>query len=88
MELMKSMGKLKSKVGEISRQKVEPTPKGDEKKQWKICSNNSRSCMEVHTCKCTQGCTFSTASRNEGERIIMKKKENITPNLEQVLEEQ
>ncbi len=29
--------------------------------------------MEVHTCECTKGCTFSTASRNEGERITMKK---------------
>jgi hypothetical protein len=31
--------------------------------------------MEVHTCKCTKGCTFSTALGNEGERIIMKKGE-------------
>jgi hypothetical protein len=30
--------------------------------------------MEVHTCECIEGCTFSTASRNEGERITMKKK--------------
>jgi hypothetical protein len=44
--------------------------------------------MEVHICECTLGCTFSIALENEGEKIIMKKKENITPNLEQVLEEQ
>jgi len=79
MELMKSMGKLKSTVGERSRKNVEPTPKHEVKKKvmrinnGKICTNNSRSCMEVHTCKCTEGCTFSTASRNEGERITMKK---------------
>ncbi len=59
MELMKSMGKLKSKVGERSRQNVEPTPEDEgrkkvmKKKQWKFCTNNSRSCMEVHTCEST-----------------------------------
>jgi hypothetical protein len=56
---MKSMGKLKSKVGERSRQNVEPTPEDEgrkkvmKKKQWKFCTNNSRSCMEVHTCEST-----------------------------------
>ncbi len=75
---MISMGKLKSKVGERSKQNVEPTlkdegRKGDEKKQWKICTNNFRSCMEVHTCEYTEGCTFSIASGNEGERITTKK---------------
>jgi hypothetical protein len=44
--------------------------------------------MEVHTCECTKGCTFSTALGNEGERITIKKKENVIPNLEQILEEQ
>jgi hypothetical protein len=29
--------------------------------------------MEVHTCEYTEGCTFSIASRNEGERITTKK---------------
>jgi hypothetical protein len=33
MELMKSMGKLKSKVGERFKQNVEPTPKDEERKK-------------------------------------------------------
>jgi hypothetical protein len=33
MELMKSMGKLKSKVGERSRQNVEPTSKDEGRKK-------------------------------------------------------
>jgi hypothetical protein len=33
MELMKSMGKLKSKAGERFRQNVEPTPKDEGRKQ-------------------------------------------------------
>jgi hypothetical protein len=33
MELMKSMGKQKSKVGERSRQNVEPTPKDEGRKK-------------------------------------------------------
>jgi hypothetical protein len=33
MEFMKSMGKLKSKVGERSRQNVEPRPKDEGRKR-------------------------------------------------------
>jgi hypothetical protein len=39
MELMKSMGKLRSKVGERSRQNVEPTPKDEGRK--KVMRKNS-----------------------------------------------
>ncbi len=39
MELMKSMEKLRSKVGERSRQNVEPTPKEEGRK--KVMRRNS-----------------------------------------------
>jgi hypothetical protein len=41
MEFMKSMGKLKSKVGERFRQNVEPTPK-DEGRKKVMRKNNGK----------------------------------------------